>query len=151
TGSLDMNRQSSTVIPAWKWGIVVMMLLATVINYMDRQVLGSVASYLKTDFGLDEGGYGKLETVFWYSFAIFLLIGGYLADRIALQWLYLAALLVWSFAGLATGFVETLFQLQLCRAVLGAAEAFNWPVAVGIVGRIIPRESQAFANGIFNC
>src|SRR6185503_8351433 len=35
-------------------------------------------------------------------------------------------------------------------AVLGAGEAFNWPVAVGVVRRIIPRESQAFANGVFN-
>ncbi len=137
-------------IPAWKWWVVVMMLLATVVNYMDRQTLGSMASFIKADFNLNEEGYGTLEAVFGYSYAVFLIIAGFMADRWDLRWLYPIALLVWSAAGFATGFVETLLQLQICRAVLGAGEAFNWPVAVGIIRRIIPRESQALANGIFN-
>ncbi len=127
-----------------------MMLLATVVNYVDRQTLGSVATFIKADFGLNEQGYGILEAWFGYSYAVFLIVAGFLADKWDLRWLYPAALLVWSIAGFATGFVETIFQLQVCRAILGASEAFNWPVAVGIIRRIIPRESQAFANGLFN-
>ena len=127
-----------------------MMLLATVVNYIDRQTLGSLATFIKADFHLNEQGYGTLEAWFGYSYAVFLIVAGFLADRWDLRWLYPAALLVWSIAGFATGFVETIFQLQVCRAVLGAAEAFNWPVAVGIIRRIIPRDSQAFANGLFN-
>ena len=141
---------SKAAIPTWKWWVVVMMLLATVVNYMDRQALGSVSSFIKTDFKLNEEGYGTLEAWFGYSYAVFLVVAGFLADRWDLRWLYAGALLVWSAAGFATGFAETLIQLQLCRAVLGAGEAFNWPVAVGVVRRIIPRESQAFANGVFN-
>jgi MFS family permease len=49
-----------------------------------------------------------------------------------------------------TGLVGTLFQLQVCRAVLGAGEAFNWPVAVGIIHRIVPREARSLATGLFN-
>ena len=141
---------TQTGIPAWKWWVVVMMLLATVVNYMDRQALGSMASFIKADFHLNEEGYGTLESVFGYSYAVFLIVAGFLADRWDLRWLYTIALLVWSAAGFATGFVGTLFQLQVCRAVLGAGEAFNWPVAVGIIRRIIPREAQPFANGVFN-
>lgn len=137
-------------IPAWKWWVVVMMLLATVVNYMDRQTLGSLATFIKADFNLNEEGYGTLEAIFGYTYAVFLVIAGFMADRWNLRWLYPIALLVWSAAGFATGFVETLFQLQVCRAVLGAGEAFNWPVAVGIIRRIIPREAQAFASGVFN-
>ena len=144
------ERAPRSAIPAWRWGIVVMLLLATVVNYMDRQTIGSVASFIKRDFQLKEEGYGSLEAWFGYSYAVFLLVSGFLADRWDLRWLYAGALLVWSAAGFATGFVTTLLQLQLCRAVLGASEAFNWPVAVGVVRRIIPRESRAFANGVFN-
>ena len=136
--------------PAWKCWAVVMMLLATVVNYMDRQALGSMASFIKADFHLNEEGYGTLESVFGYSYAVFLIAAGFLADRWDLRWLYAIALLVWSAAGFATGFVGTLLQLQVCRGVLGAGEAFNWPVAVGIIRRIIPREAQPFANGVFN-
>ena len=141
---------SKTAIPRWKWWVVVMMFLATVVNYIDRQTLGSVASFIKAEFKLNEEGYGTLEACFGYSYAVFLIIAGFMADRWDLRWLYPIALLVWSAAGFATGFVETLLQLQICRAVLGAAEAFNWPVAVGVIRRIIPRETQGFASGIFN-
>jgi ACS family hexuronate transporter-like MFS transporter len=141
---------SKPAIPSWKWIVVVLMLFATVINYMDRQALNSVSSHIKRDFSLNEEGYGSIEAWFGYSYAVFLVVAGFLADRWSLRGLYAVALMVWSLAGLATGFVETLLQLQICRAILGAGEAFNWPVAVGTVRRIIPRDSQAFANGIFN-
>jgi ACS family hexuronate transporter-like MFS transporter len=144
------EESTRSAIPAWKWGVVVMMLLATVINYLDRQAMGNLSSFIKKDFKLNEEGYGTLEAVFGYSYAVFLVVAGFLADRLSLRWLYAGALLVWSAAGCATGFVGTLLQMQICRAVLGAGEAFNWPVAVGTVRRIIPRESQAFANGVFN-
>jgi len=139
-----------TPVSAWKWGVVVMMLFATVINYMDRAALGNLSSYIKKDFRLNEEGYGNLEEWFGYSYAVFLIVAGFLADRWSLRWLYAGALLVWSVAGLSTGFVDTLLQLQVCRVILGAGEAFNWPVAVGTVRRIMPRESQSFANGVFN-
>lgn len=137
-------------IPSWKWWIVGLMLLATVVNYMDRQALASVSSHVKREFGLGEEGYGRLEAWFGYSYAVFLVVAGYLSDRWNLRWLYAGALLVWSAAGVATGYVRTEGELKLCRAILGAGEAFNWPVAVGVVSRIIPRESQGFASGVFN-
>jgi ACS family hexuronate transporter-like MFS transporter len=127
-----------------------MMLLATVINYLDRQAMGNLSSFIKRDFKLDNEGYGRLEAWFGYTYAVFLVVAGFLADRWSLRWLYAGALLVWSAAGFATGFVGVLIEMQICRAVLGAGEAFNWPVAVGTVRRIMPRESQAFANGVFN-
>ena len=147
TGSASAPRAA---IPSWKWWIVGMLLLATVVNYMDRQTIGSVASFIKKDFQLKEEGYGSLEAWFGYAYAVFLLVSGFLSDRWDLRWLYAGALLVWSGAGFATGFVTTLLQLQICRAVLGAGEAFNWPVAVGVVRRLFPRGSQAFANSVFN-
>jgi ACS family hexuronate transporter-like MFS transporter len=143
-------RAAAPAIPAWKWTIVVMLLLATVVNYLDRQILGSVSSFIKKDFLLNEQGYGSLEAVFGYTYAAFLVTSGFLADRWDLRWLYAGALLVWSGAGFSTGFAGTLIGLQACRAVLGGAEAFNWPVAVGVVRRLFPREAQAFANSVFN-
>jgi ACS family hexuronate transporter-like MFS transporter len=137
-------------IPPWKWGVVVMMLFATVINYLDRAALGNLSKYIMADFHLNEEGYGTLEEWFGYSYAVFLIVSGFLADRLSLRWLYAGALLVWSVAGFSTGFVGTILQLKICRVVLGAGEAFNWPVAVGTVRRIMPRESQSFANGVFN-
>ena len=65
---------SNTAIPAWKWYVVFLMLLATVINYIDRQALGSMASFIKAEFNLNEQGYGRLEACFGYSYAVFLIV-----------------------------------------------------------------------------
>jgi len=144
------SSSSRVPVPTWKWAVVVMMLLATVINYMDRAALQSLSEFIKHDFDLNEEGYGRLEEWFGYSYAVFLIVSGFLADRFSLRWLYAGALLVWSFAGFATGYAGTFRNLLICRVILGAGEAFNWPVAVGTVRRIMPRENQSFANGVFN-
>jgi ACS family hexuronate transporter-like MFS transporter len=147
---LDRSRNGAASIEPWRWGIVWLMFLATLLNYMDRQTLISVAKTIKDEFRLGEEGYGWIEFWFGISYGLFQLPAGYLADRLNLRWLYVGALLVWSAAGFLTGLTQTMVMLAACRIMLGLGEAFNWPCAVGIVRRLIPLESRGFANGIFH-
>jgi MFS transporter, ACS family, hexuronate transporter len=147
---LQLKGAERPPVAAWRWGVVWLMFLATVINYMDRQALGSTARYIKDEFRLTEEGYGWIEFWFTISYGLFQIPAGYLADRLQLRWLYPAALLVWSAAGFVTGMVDSILMLSVCRLLLGMAEAFNWPCAVGIVRRLIPLESRSLANGIFH-
>ena len=101
-------------------------------------------------FNGKERGYGEVESAFQYAFALSQILAGFLVDRFNVRWFYLGALLVWSAAGLMTGVVNTIEALILCRIVLGAAEAFNWPCAVSVVRRVIPLEARSLANGIFH-
>jgi MFS transporter, ACS family, aldohexuronate transporter len=137
-------------IEAWRWRLVWLMFLATMINYMDRQTLGSTAAYIKGEFQLNEKGYAYLEFWFGLSYGLMQFPAGFLADRLNLRWLYAAALVVWSAAGFLTGMADTIVMLMACRIALGIGEAFNWPCAVGIVRRAIPLESRSLANGIFH-
>lgn len=137
-------------IESWRWGVVWLMFLATMINYMDRQTLGSTSEFVKKEFGLSEEGYGWVEFWFGISYGLMQFPAGYLSDRLNVRWLYPAALLVWSAAGFATGLVWGPAALMACRVVLGLGEAFNWTCAVGIVRRIIPLDSRSLANGIFH-
>jgi ACS family hexuronate transporter-like MFS transporter len=120
------------------------------LNYMDRQTLGSTAEYVMREFSLSEEGYGWIEFWFGISYGLMQFPAGYLSDRLNLRWLYPAALLVWSAAGFATGLVWGPVGLMSCRVLLGLGEAFNWTCAVGIVRRIIPLDSRSLANGIFH-
>lgn len=137
-------------IPSWRWGVIWLMFLATLINYMDRQTLMSTAKHIKDDFNLGEEGYGWIEFWFGISYGLLQFPAGYLADRLNLRWLYVYALMLWSAAGFCTGMADTVVTLALCRIVLGIGEAFNWPCALGIVRRLIPLQSRSFANGIFH-
>jgi len=140
----------------WRWRVVWLLFLATLINYTDRQALNQTSSFLLDEFGVPgdrrETVYGRIESAFGYSFAFFQLLAGFLGDRVSLRRLYLGAIVVWSAAGFLTGLVPpgAVAALMACRAVLGFGEAFNWPCAVAVVRRVVPRESRGLANGIFH-
>jgi MFS transporter, ACS family, hexuronate transporter len=139
-----------TPIDPWRWRVVWLMFLATMINYMDRQALGATADYVKGEFQLDKEGYGWVEFWFGIAYGLFQVPAGFLADRLPLRWLYAGALLLWSAAGFLTGLADSALTLMACRFLLGIGESFNWPCAVALVRRIIPLESRGLANGIFH-
>lgn len=144
-------RPSPHTIPSWKWGIIWLLFLATLINYMDRQTMQVTSSHLIREFfDGKERGYGQVESAFQYAFAIGMVIAGFLVDRFNVRWFYAGALFVWSVAGIFTGLVSSLEALIACRVVLGLAEAFNWPCAVSVVRRVMPLEARSLANGIFH-
>lgn len=145
-------------VAAWRWSVVWLLFLATMLNYMDRQALNNTQEYVLAEFapGADADRqnelYGNINFAFGISFALFQIVAGLLIDRFSLRWLYLGAILVWSAAGVLTGMVPAgaIGALIACRVMLGVGEAFNWPCAVACVRRVIPRESRGLANGIFH-
>src|SRR5690348_9308152 len=89
------------------WLICGLLLLASAINYMDRQTLANAAVRIGTQFGLNQEQYGNLELAFGWAFAAGSLVFGALADRIAVRWLYPIVLVFWSAAGFATGMIHS--------------------------------------------
>src|SRR6516164_3097683 len=110
-------------IDPWRWGVVWLMFLATMINYMDRQTMQVTSTHIIREFTPQfaewgygpEKGYGVIESAFNYAFAVSQILAGLLADRLSLRWLYAGALLLWSAAGLLTGMVDTLAMMLMCR------------------------------------
>ena len=129
TPQLPVAFQLSARGPSWKWLVCGLLLLATMINYMDRLTLNLMASRIKVAFGLDNRDYAQLESAFGSAFALGAIVMGFLADRWNVRWLYPAAVLLWSLAGFATGLVDGFAALLICRFLLGLSEAGNWPCA----------------------
>ena len=116
--------------PAWKWGVCALLLLASAVNYMDRQTLAGASVRISAEFHLNQAQYGRVEEVFAYGFAAGSLIFGWLADRMSVRRLYALVLGLWSAAGLATGWASEFHQLVWCRLLLGFFEAGHWPCAI---------------------
>src|SRR2546428_2048669 len=109
---------------SWKWYVCGLLLLATMLNYMDRQTLPQVSTDIKHEFELRElkfsdEDYGKLEEGFGLAFALGGLISGFLVDWLSIRWMYPAVLLGWSAAGFATAWADDFHTLLVCRIVLG--------------------------------
>jgi ACS family hexuronate transporter-like MFS transporter len=132
----------------WKWWVCGLLLLATTVNYMDRQTLSQLAVRIKSDFHMDNSDYATVESAFALAFAMGGLAMGWLADRINVRWLYPAAVLVWSGAGFVTGYAQGFSSLLICRFLLGLAEAGNWPCALRTTQRILQPEERTMGNSI---
>src|SRR3954454_10244130 len=80
----------------WRWWVCGTMMLATLLNYMDRQVLPQIATELKDTHGLDDARYGIVGRNFAWAFACGSIFFGFLADRVGPRGLYPFVLVGWS-------------------------------------------------------
>jgi ACS family hexuronate transporter-like MFS transporter len=133
---------------AWKWWVCGLLLLATMINYMDRVALNLKAVPILKEFGLNNIHYGYLESAFSTAFALGAILIGWLTDRWSVRWLYPAVVLVWSLAGVATGLAHGFAALLFCRFLLGLAESGNWPCALQTTKHLLKPSERTMGNGI---
>ncbi len=133
---------------SWKWTVCILLLLASAINYMDRQTLANASVRITKEFRLSQERYGNIEAVFAYGFAAGSIVFGWLADRFSVRWLYAAVLTMWSLAGLATGFVHNEQELLWCRMVLGFFEAGHWPCGIRTTRALLDARERSLGNSV---
>lgn len=133
---------------SWRWRICGLLLLATMVNYMDRLTLNQMARPIMTEFGMNARDYGHLESAFGVAFALGAILMGWMADRWNVRGVYAAAVLLWSLAGFLTGLAQGFATLLLCRFLLGVAESGNWPCALRTTQRILPPSERPMGNSL---
>ena len=143
-----MNGSAPSRSASWRWGVCILLLAATTINYMDRMTLANTAVRVKAEFALTHEQYGGIEKWFSWAFAAGSLVFGLLADRINLRFLYPAVLVLWSIMGFACGWVRHFEGLLVCRTLLGLFEAGHWPCALKTIQRIMEPKDRAMGNGL---
>ena len=133
-----------------RWTICALLLFATTINYVDRQVIGILKPVLGEEFGWSEIDYGNIVFAFQASYALGLLLMGRLLDRLGTRRGYSFAVAFWSLAAMAHAAVGSVGGFIAARAALGLGEAGNFPAAIKAVTDWFPRRERALAVGILN-
>src|SRR5690606_21457997 len=141
---------SATGVGRYRWRVCAMLLAATTINYVDRQVLGVLAPFLQQEIGWTEIGYGYIVTAFQAAYAIGLLCAGAVIDRLGARIGYAIAIGVWSLAAMGHALAASVAGFAAARFLLGLGEAGNFPAAIKTVAEWFPRRERALAVGIFN-
>jgi ACS family D-galactonate transporter-like MFS transporter len=108
--------------------VAVMMFVTVAINYLDRSNLSVAAERLDTDLGLGPVRLGLLFSAFAWTYALFQIPGGWLADRVRPHLLYGSVCALWSMATLAQGLAGTFAFLFGLRLVVGMFEAPSFPI-----------------------
>ena len=131
-----------------QWAVCGILLLATMLNYMDRMTLNNLSPRITAELKMTEERYGDLEFAFGLAFAAGSLCFGMLADRFSVRLLYPAVVVAWSLVGLLTGFAEGFWQMLVCRTLLGFFEAGHWPCALRTTQVLLAPERRMFGNSL---
>ncbi len=143
-------------IKGLRWWVVTLVALATVINYIDRQSLNvlwpEISAELYPDKSEDQRKeiYALISVVFVFAYAFGQAIFGKIFDWIGTRMGFVLSIGVWSLATAAHAFARGLVSFSIFRAILGVAEAGNWPGATKANAEWFPTKERALAQGIFN-
>ncbi|HTV84468.1 MAG TPA: MFS transporter [Dyella sp.] len=137
-------------IGRYRWRVCAMLLAATTINYIDRQVLGVLAPFLQGTFHWSEIDYSNIVTAFQAAYAIGLLCAGAVIDRFGTRIGYAMAIGIWSLAAMGHALAVGVASFALARFALGLGESGNFPAAIKAVAEWFPQKERALAAGVFN-
>lgn len=129
----------------FRWIIVALVFVITVINYIDRSAISYAMTNITKEFGLDPRDAGAILGAFGAGYMLTTFLGGIWADRLGARVTLFVSSLLWSLSigatGLATGFV----MLYVARIVLGVAEGPNFPVLNRAVADWLSSRERAIA------
>lgn len=161
----------------YRWFILLLVFLATTVNYIDRQILALLKPMLDESIGWTNTQYGWVNSAFQGAYAIGLLWFGRYVDRCGEKKGYTLSIIGWSVAAVLhapiillvgkmlkmppglewlsanreTLLVPAAFLAFLgARVLLGLFEGGNFPAAIKAVTLWFPRRERAFATSLFN-
>jgi ACS family glucarate transporter-like MFS transporter len=141
TGSLWSGR---------RFYIATLLFLNLFINYMHRINLSVAAPAIAKDFGWDAGKMGLLFSSYQWTYCLFLLLWGWMSDRVGTRVVNGLSVTIWSVAGMLTGVATTFIGMLVTRLALGAGEAASFPTSGKVVRQWFPAKERGLATAIFN-
>ena len=133
------------------WYGVVILTLAYVLSFLDRQLLSLVVTDIKTDLELTDS---QVSIILGFAFALFYTTMGIpigrLADKKSRKTIIGIGISFWCLMTAATGIIKTYLQLFITRVGVGVGEATLSPSALSMISDYFPKEKRGTAMGFFN-
>jgi MFS family permease len=136
------------------WLVVVLLMPVALLNYLDRQMLASIQTSVMASIpSLGEAEnreelWGFMLGQFKWVYAVFSLVGGYIADRFSRRLTICGSLFVWSAVTWWTGHVTTYNELLWARSLMGLSEAFYIPAALALIADYHTGHTRSRAVGL---
>jgi ACS family D-galactonate transporter-like MFS transporter len=132
-----------------RYQILALLAVGTMINYLDRTVLGIAAPQLTKELGINAALMGLLFSVFSWSYVASQIPGGLFLDRFGSKLTYFLSMTFWSLCTLAQGLVHGIGGLFAFRLGLGVSEAPCFPTNSRVVATWFPQSERAMATGTY--
>ena len=128
--------------------ITVLIVIAVLINYVDRGNLALAAPLLKSEWNLSASQIGILLSAFFWTYMLCQIPAGWLIDRFDAGTALAVGFVVWTGATAMTGLTWSFSSLFAMRLVLGAGESVVFPASSKIYSECIQEKDRGLANGL---
>ena len=132
-----------------RWWIIVLLFIAAVLNYIDRQTLSALAPTIQADLDMDDQAYANVINIFLIAYTIAYLISGRVADKVGTRASLFFFVAWWSIFNMLTAAARGVTSLSFYRFGLGLGEAGIWPAASKAVSEWFPAKERALAIGLY--
>lgn len=132
-----------------RWVLAVLLLLASVLNYLDRQTLSILARTIQEDLRIDDAGYARVVLAFQLTYAVMYLLSGRVLDAIGTRLGMFCFVLWWSVANMLTGLANGVASLAFFRSLLGIGEPGGYTASAKAVAEWFPAREKGTAVGLY--
>lgn len=133
-----------------RWLILSLVILAGVLNYVDRQAIAVLKPVIEDDLHWTDSDYGRLASLFQFSAAVGFVFSGRIVDRLGVKWANPVGVVAWSLAAMSHGLARSLLQFSMARAALGFTESMGTPSGIKTIASLFSAEQRAAAVGVSN-
>jgi MFS family permease len=135
--------------PAYAWFVVAVLVVASLVAYIDRQVVAIVVGPMKADLHASDSEIGWLYGIFAVFYAVAGVPIAMLADRYARTRLIAVGIFLWSIMTTLCSTAGTFWHVLLARIGVGVGEAVLTPAANSLIADLFPRPRVPFAVSVF--
>jgi MFS family permease len=145
-----MDASNDDVIKGRDIGFLLFLTMLNVMNFVDRQLLGSFANWIVPDLDLTNTQFALLTgLVFIFFYSVMGLFMGALADTVNRTRLIAAGLALWSVLTALSGMAKGFISLALPRMFIGVGESIMTPTAMSLLSDRFPSKWLGLASGIY--
>lgn len=128
-----------------------LLLVVYTLNFLDRQIMNTLAEPIKHDLGLSDTAMGAMTGLLFAVFYTFLGIPiARYAERANRSVIISASLAIWSGFTVACGYAQNFLQLALARIGVGVGEAGCTPSAHSLIIDYTPKEKRSSALAFYS-
>jgi MFS transporter, ACS family, D-galactonate transporter len=133
-----------------RFGVLALITIATMLNYVDRSVMGVAKPALVAELKITPEVMGLIFSAFSWTYALAQIPGGMVLDRLGSRITYGLSLGLWSLATMLHGLMSSVAGLLGARLALGLAEAPCFPANSRILSTWFPQSERARANSVYS-
>lgn len=126
--------------------LVLMLVAALFINYVDRGMIAVAAPLIKDEMALSATQFGIAVSAFFWIYGPAQLLVGWMVDRFNTERLLAGGVALWGGATAATALVGGLAPLVALRMLLGLGESVAFPASSKLIARDVPGAHRGSAN-----